>query len=86
MLCDAIPTPSGGRRSVSISTNGAKDLGKGKHLVVPSVVPTKTSGFCINQHHFADPKLAQIAAAWDTLSESIKADLINLVQGNGGQP
>ena len=76
---------SGGRRSVSTSTNGAKDLGKGKHLVVPSVVPTKTSGFCINQHHFADPTLAQIAAAWDTLPESIKAGLLAIIQDAGGQ-
>jgi hypothetical protein len=49
------------------------------------VVPTKTSGFCIDQHHFADPKLAQIAAAWDTLPESIKADLLTIIQRDGGQ-
>ena len=85
MLCGAISTPSGGRRSVSVSTNGAKDLGKGKHLVVPSVVPTKTSGFCINQHQFADAKLAEVVAAWDTLPESIKAGLLALIQDAGGQ-
>ena len=64
MLCVAISESSGGRRSVSVSTNGAKDLGKGKHLVVPSVVPTKASGFCINQHQFADAKLAEVVAGW----------------------
>ena len=76
---------SGGRRSVSASPNGAKDLGKGKHLVVPPVVPTKASGSCINQHRFADAKLAQVVAAWDALPESIKAGLLALSQDAGGQ-
>ena len=53
--------------------------------MVPSVVPTKTSGFCINQHQFADAKLAEVVAAWDTLPESIKAGLLALIQDAGGQ-
>ena len=82
MLFVATPTSSGGRRSVS-QVNGAKDLGKGKHLAVPSVVPTKASGSCINQHHFADAKLAQVVAASDP--QSIKAGLLTIIQRDGGQ-
>ena len=41
--------------------------------------------FGINQHHFADAKLAQVVAAWDTLPKSIKADLLTIIQRDGGQ-
>ncbi len=53
--------------------------------MVPSVVPTKASGSCINQHHFADSKLAEVVAAWDALPESIKADLLTIIQRDESQ-
>ena len=89
MLCSTIPISSEDRRSVSVSTNGAKDLGKGKHLVVPSVVPTKPSGFCIDQHHFADPKLAQVVAAWTPSPESSRltsSPSFNVTRGRDMNP
>ena len=53
--------------------------------MVPSVVPTNRDTSGINQHHLADPKLAELVAAWDTLPESIKTGLLNLIQSAGGQ-